>query len=206
MATVKENDRTVPGLEQSRTLVRAAFTGDINNMLVNNEGSTIFEFGDKFVVGLLTKAAEEGNSSFEDAKTSIELAVKKEKKAKILAEKLKNAAAGQSDMEAIASKLSTPVKQASGVNFSSYSIPSVGFEPAVIGAVCNLPSGKVSAPIEGLNGVYLAKVTDFTTNSNTDLKGEKMRLAQSLGYRAGAQIFESLKKGVEIEDKRSKFY
>jgi peptidyl-prolyl cis-trans isomerase D len=175
-------------------------------MLVNNEGSTIFEFGNKFVIGVLTKATEEGNSTFEDAKTSVELAVRKEKKAKVLAEKLKNAASGQSDMESIASKLGTPLKQASGVNFSSYSIPSVGFEPAVIGAVCNLPSGKVSAPIEGNEGVYLAKVTDFTTSSNTDLKGEKMRLAQTLGYRAGSQIFEALKKGVEIEDKRSKFY
>lgn len=206
LATIKENDREIPGLEQSRTLVRAAFNGEVGNMLVNNEGSTIFEFGNKFVIGVLTKATEEGNSSFEEAKTSVELAVRKEKKAKILAEKLKNAASGQSDMESIASKLGTPLKQASGVNFSSYSIPSVGFEPAVIGAVCNLPSGKVSAPIEGNEGVYLAKVTDYTTSSNTDLKGEKMRLAQTLGYRAGSQIFEALKKGVEIEDKRSKFY
>ena len=206
IATIKENDREIPGLEQSRTLVRAAFNGEVGNMLVNNEGSTIFEFGNKFVIGLLTKATEEGNSSFEEAKTSVELAVRKEKKAKVLAEKLKNAASGQSDMESIASKLSTELKQASGVNFSSFSIPSVGFEPAVIGAVCNLPSGKVSAPIEGNNGVYLAKITDFTTSSNADLKGEKFRLAQSLGYRAGSQVFESLKKGVEIDDKRSRFY
>jgi peptidyl-prolyl cis-trans isomerase D len=206
LATIKENDREIPGLEQSRTLIRAAFNGEVGNMLVNNEGSTIFEFGNKFVIGLLTKATEAGNSSFEDAKTTVELAVRKEKKSKILAEKLKNAASGQSDMGSIASKLSTELKQASGVNFSSYSIPSIGFEPAVIGAVCNLPSGKVSSPIEGNNGVYLAKVTDLTTSSNTDLKGERMRLAQSLEYRATSQIFEALKKGVEIEDKRSKFY
>ncbi|MBV5348661.1 peptidyl-prolyl cis-trans isomerase, partial [bacterium] len=121
----------------------------------------------------------------------------------MLADKLKNAG---SDLASVASKLSTEVKEAAGVNFTSFSIPAVGFEPAVVGTVCSLPEGKVSAPIEGNNGVYLAKVTSFTTNSDSDLKGEKNRIAQTIGSRAGSQVFESLKKLSEIEDKRSKFY
>ena len=131
---------------------------------------------------------------------------RKEKKGQMLADKLQNAASGQSDLGSIAAKLSTEVKEATGINFTSYSIPSIGFEPALIGTVCSLPEGKVSAAITGNNGVYLAKVTSFTTNTDTNLKGEKTRLAQSLGYRAGSQVFESLKKVAEIEDKRSKFY
>jgi peptidyl-prolyl cis-trans isomerase D len=206
IATLKENDREVPGLEQSRPLVRSAFQADKGKILVNNEGSTIFEFGNKFVIGLMTEATEEGSSSFEEAKIRVDLAVRKEKKAEMLAEKMKNAASGQSDLASVASKLSTDVKEANGVNFTSFSIPAVGFEPAVIGTVCSIPENKISAPIEGNNGVYLAKVTSFTTATDTDLKGEKTRLAQSLGYRAGAQVFESLKKLTEIEDKRSKFY
>jgi peptidyl-prolyl cis-trans isomerase D len=206
LATMKENDREVPGLEQSRALVRAAFTGETGNLLVNNEGSTIFEFGNKFVIGVITGATEKGIASFDEAKAQIELAVLKDKKVQLLSEKLKSAASGQTDMGAIASKLSTEVKQASGVNFASFSIPAIGFEPAVVGTVCYLPEAKVSAPIEGNNGVYLAKVTSFTTSSNNDLKGEKSRLAQSLEYQAGSQVFESLKKVAEIEDRRAKFY
>lgn len=206
LATLKENDLNIPGLESSRSLVRAAFTAETKDVLVNNEGSTIFEFGNKFVIGVLTGSTEEGVSSFDEARVKVDLAVHKEKKAKLLAEKLQTAASGQSDMGAIASKLSTDVREASGVNFTSFSVPAIGFEPSVIGAVSSLSEGKISAPIEGNNGVYLAKVTSYTTNTDADLKGEKNRLAQTMGYRAGSLVFESLKKVTDIEDKRSKFY
>jgi len=158
------------------------------------------------VIGSLTEATEEGPSTFEQAKDKVELAVRKDKKAELLAEKLKNAASGQSDLASIASRLSTDVKEAAGVNFASFSVPALGFEPAVIGTVCTLPEGKISAPVQGNNGVYLTKVSSVSNGSNTDLKGEKIRLAQTLNYRAGGQVFESLKKVVDIEDKRSKFY
>lgn len=203
IATLSENERGVAGLESSRQLVRAAFTTEPGKLCVNNEGSTIFEFGNKFVIAATTAATEAGPSTFEGVKPRIELAVRKEKKAQLLADKLKGAG---SDLSSAASRLSTEVKEASAVNFTTTSIPSIGFEPAVVGAVCSLPEGKVSSPIEGNNGVYLTKVTSVSTNSDSDVKSEKVRLAQALGYRGGSQVFESLKKNTEIEDKRSKFY
>ncbi len=206
IADLKENDQQIPGLDASRQLVKAAFNGEKGKILVNNEKSTIFEFGNKFVIASLTSATEAGAASFEDAKPKVELAVRKDKKAEMLAEKLKSAASGQSDLGSVASKLSTSAKDASGVNFMSSSIPSLGFEPAVIGTVSTLSEGKISAPVVGSNGVYLTKVTSLNTASNTDLKGEKNRLAQTLNYRAGGQVFESLKKVVDIVDRRSKFY
>ncbi len=51
IATLKENDREVTGLASSRQLVRAAFLGEKGKILVNNEGSSIFEYGNKFVIG-----------------------------------------------------------------------------------------------------------------------------------------------------------
>jgi len=206
IATVKENDREVPGLQTSRPLVRAAFQTDKGELLVNNEGSTIFEFGNKFVIGTLTDITEKGNSTFEEAKTLVESAVRKEKKALLLADKLTNAASGQSSLDAVASKLSVTVNEAAGLNFETYSIPAAGFEPAVVGTVSSLPENKLSAPIQGNNGVYMARVSSISKSSDTNVNGEKERLAQTLGYRAYSQIFESLKKLVEIDDKRSKFY
>ena len=203
IATLGENDRGITGLESSRQLVRAAFTTDPGKLCVNNEGSTIFEFGNKFVIAATTAATEAGPSTFEGVRPRIELAVRKEKKAQMLTDKLKSAG---SDLASAASRLSTEVKEASAVNFTTTSIPSVGFEPALVGAVCTLPEGKVSAPIEGNNGVYLAKVTSVSTGTDADVKSEKVRLAQTLGYRGGSQVFESLKKVTEIVDKRSKFY
>ena len=52
----------------------------------------------------------------------------------------------------------------------------------------------------------MAKVTSVTNTANNDLKGEKNRLAQTQEYQVGSQVFESLKKVVDIVDKRSKFY
>jgi peptidyl-prolyl cis-trans isomerase D len=206
LATLKENDREVTGLEYSRALVRAAFAAEKGKIMVNNEGSPIFEFGNKFVIGAMTEATEEGPSSFEEAKIRVDLAVRKEKKAQMLIEKVKTAAAGQTDLASIASKLSIVVQDSPAVNFTTYSIPNAGFEPALVGSVSVLPEGKISTPIEGNAGIYLAKVTSVVNNADTDLKGEKLRLAQSMGYRAGSQVFESLKKVVDIEDKRAKFY
>jgi len=206
MASLKENDREVPGLETSRQLVKAAFSAENGKVLVNNENSSIFEFGNKFVIGILTGATEEGNSTFEEAKVRVDMVVRKEKKAQMLAEKLKNAAAGQSDLSGVASKLSTEVKDAAGINFNSFSIPVIGTEPAVIGTVSFLPEGKISVPIEGNNGVYLAKVTSVSKSDDKNVKGEKKRLEQSLDYRASSQVFESLKKVAEITDRRAKFY
>lgn len=206
IATLKENDQNVTGLQQSRSLVRAAFAGEKGQVLESSEGSTIFEFGDKFAIAALTGITEEGSSTFESAKARVEMAVRNEKKAEILTEKLKNAAAGQSDLASIASKLSTDVKQASAINFTSYSIPAVGYEPALIGATASLPEGKVSSPIKGTNGVYLAKVTSIINAGSTDLKGEKTRLAQTQQYQTASLVFESMKKMSEIEDRRAKFY
>jgi peptidyl-prolyl cis-trans isomerase D len=202
MATLTESERGVAGLDASRQLVRAAFTTEPGNICINNEKSPIFEFGNKFVIAAVTGATEEGPSSFEEAKPRVELVVRKEKKGDMLADKLKSA----TDLSSAASINSTEVKEASGINFTSYSIPNLGFEPAVIGSVCSLPEGKISAPIKGNNGVFIAKVTSFTTGTDNDLKGEKNRIAQSLGYRAGTQVFEALKKNAAIVDKRSKFY
>lgn len=203
MATLKENDNEISGLDASRSLVRAAFLAEKGNIIENTEGSTIFEFGNKFVIAALTGATEEGSSSFDDAKIRVELAVRKEKKGEMLAEKLK--AAG-TELGSVAAKFSTEVKDASGVNFGTFSVPGLGFEPAVVGTVCNLPEGKVSAPIIGNNGVYVAKVTSITKGTDTNVTGEQTRLAQAIGYRASSQVFESLKKSVEVIDKRSKFY
>ncbi|HNX54512.1 MAG TPA: SurA N-terminal domain-containing protein [Prolixibacteraceae bacterium] len=202
VATLAENERGVVGLESSRQLVRAAFTTDPGKICINNEKSPIFEFGNKFVIAAVNGATEEGPSSFEEAKPRIELVVRKDKKGDMLADKLKSAA----DLSSAASINSTEVKEASGINFTSYSIPNLGFEPAVIGAVCYLPEGKISSPVKGNNGVFIAKVTGVNTGTDNDLKGERNRLAQALGYRAGTQIFEALKKNASIEDRRSKFY
>ena len=65
-------------------LIRAAYEASKGDILSTSQGSPIFELGDNFVIAVLTKATEEGASSFEEAKTRVELAVTKEKKGEYL--------------------------------------------------------------------------------------------------------------------------
>jgi len=67
-------------------------------------------------------------------------------------------------------------------------------------------ANKVSKPIAGINGVYIAMVTATREGSNQDLKGEQLRLAQQTNYRVTSQAVEVQKTKAEITDKRAKFY
>ena len=206
VATVRETDRDIAGLEGARILIRAAYEAGKGDILTTSQGSPIFELGDNFVIAVLTKATEEGESTFEEAKTRVELAVTKEKKQEYLVKKAANALEGKSDLQAVASQLNTDVKNATNINFNSFSIPGLGMEPAVVGTVTSLGVDKISKPIAGNNGVYIVKVTSVNQGAEQGVGAEQTRLAQSLGYRATSQAYEAQRKKAEIVDKRSKFY
>ncbi len=206
IASVRENDRDIPGLETSRVLIRAAYEADKGDILTTSQGSPIFELGNNFVIAVLTKATEEGEASFEDAKTRVELAVTKEKKTEYLIKKANEALAGKTDLQAVASQLRSDVKNVSAISFNSFSIPGLGMEPAVIGTVTSLDADKISKPIAGNNGVYIVKVTSVNQGTTQDANAERLRLTQNMTFRANSQAFEAQRGKIEIVDKRAKFY
>jgi peptidyl-prolyl cis-trans isomerase D len=206
VASVRENDREIAGLENARLLVRAAYEADKGDILATTQGSPIFELGDNFVIAVLTKATEEGVSTFEEAKTKVELAVTKEKKTELLVKKAADALEGKTDLQAVASQLNTNVQSAANINFNSFSIPGIGMEPAVVGTVAALETDKISKPVAGNNGVYVVKVTSVSQGTEQSLEAEQARLAQSMGFRATSQAYEAQRKKADIEDLRNKFY
>ena len=205
-AVLREEDRNIPGLESPRPLVRAAFEAKNGSILKNFDGSPIFELGDNFVVATLVGVTEEGVAPFESVKTRVELAVEKKKKAEFLAEKLKKAAEGKSDMYEIATAVQGSVNIASSINFTSVTIPGLGMEPALIGTIAGLESGQISSPVTGNSGVFLAKVESVEEGMETDVDNEKTRLLQAAGFRANFQAYEAHKDAVEVVDRRNKFY
>ena len=206
VASVGENEQNIAGLDMSRGLIRAAYQAELNDILVNGEGSSIFEFGNKFVIAALVGVTEAGVAPFAEAKPRVELAVRKDKKAEVLMTKAKDAATAGGDFESIARKLGSSVKEAANISFASYSIPELGTEPAVVGTAVSIAENKVSAPVKGNSGVYLVKVISSSNGTDNDVVAEKNRLAQAYGYRVAYQAFEAHKKVAEIEDRRSKFY
>ena len=202
LANLFEADKEVAGLENSRLLVRATFKAELGKPVLSSENTPIFELGSQFVVAVLSSIQEKGYSDISTVKPTIELALRKEKKAEQLKEKM----AGKTDLASLASSLGTTVGQAQDINFESYSIPGLGVEPAVAGAASVLEPGAVSKPVAGLNGVYVVKATAVNKGTNSDIASEKYQNKMALGYRVQAQAFEALRENAGVVDKRAKFY
>ena len=202
LANLFEADKEVAGLENSRVLVRAAYKSEVGKPVISTEGTPIFELGSQFVVAMLSSIQEKGVSSFNTAKPTIELTLRKEKKAQQLIEKM----AGKTDLTSLASLLGTTVGQAQDINFESYSIPGLGAEPVIAGVASVLEPGAVSKPVEGLNGVYVVKAIAVNKGTNSDIAAEKFQSKMALGYRVSVQAFEALKENAQVVDKRAKFF
>jgi peptidyl-prolyl cis-trans isomerase D len=197
-ANIHENDKEIPGLENSRVLVRAAYKAKTNSIILSTEGTPIFELGSQFVVATLTNEQEKGIASFISVKPRVELELKKEKKAQQLIEKM----SGKTDL----TQLSPTPGEAQNVTFETYSFPGVGFEPAIAGAATALDANQVSKPVIGTNGVYVVKVNSVNMGTDGDIKADKQKLAASVNYRTNTLAFEALRENAKIIDKRSKFY
>ncbi len=202
IANVRENDKDVAGLENSRVLIRAAYKANVGSLILSTEGTPIFELGDQFVIATMTAEQEKGIASLTTVKPRVEIEVKKEKKAQQLIEKM----TGKTDLGQLASSLGVTVGEAQNINFESASFPGVGFEPAIAGAASALEANQVSKPVAGTSGVYVVKVTSVTPGTDSDLKADKQRLAASINYRANMVAFEALRENAKVVDKRSKFY
>jgi len=202
IANIRENDKDIAGLENSRVLIRAAYKAKVGSLIESTEGTPIFELGNQFVIATMTGEQEKGIASYLSIKPTVEQEVKKGKKAQQLIEKM----TGKSDLNQLASDLRVTVGEAQNINFETYSIPGVGAEPAIAGAATALDANKVSKPVAGLNGVYVVKVTNVIQGTDSDLKADKQRLAASVNYRTNMLGFEALRENAKIVDKRSKFY
>ncbi|NQU84273.1 MAG: SurA N-terminal domain-containing protein [Mariniphaga sp.] len=205
-ATVLENDRVIPGIENSRVIIRSAYDAKEGDILVDVRESSIFEIGDNFIIATLVDISEKGISNFDDVRARIELAVIREKKAEYLIDKASGVLNGENDIIVIAQELGSEVNTAQNINFSLVSIPNVGLEPAVIGTVASLEEGKISVPVKGNNSVYIVEVTETIVGTIANIASEQQSITQNIAYRADLQAYEAIKNAAEIEDRRSKFY
>ena len=196
---VRKNDRNVGTLESPRELVRWAFESKAGTL------STVFEFGDQFVIALLTTVAEEGYSPMETVKPRIERELINNKKAELLITQFNTAIGEGKDLESIATAMNSTVQNAEDINFGSYSVPGAGAEPVLVSLAVNSPVNQLSKPAKGSNGVFIVKVTSEEVN---EVEPEIIRsqLASNAGMSVDYRLIEALKKNVKIKDNRSNFY
>jgi peptidyl-prolyl cis-trans isomerase D len=157
---------------------------------------------DGIVVVCLMEIKEKGVPSLRNVYDRVKQEVIKEKKA----EKYMAMMTGSS-LEEIAGKVSGQVMTFETLSMAMRNIPSSGVqetESAAVGAAFGLPTGNISAPIQGKGGVYvIQRAADVTRVESPDnyvsFRKDKMRGQKSS---APMTLFNSLREAAEIEDYR----
>jgi peptidyl-prolyl cis-trans isomerase D len=194
---ILKGNAEIPGIKQSRQLVRWAFKSSKNDV------SDVFECGSQFVVALSTEVNEKGYRSLDKMKDVLKAEIIKDKKAELITKNLTAQLQKTPTLETLAPALHTDVKAAPAVNFASFQFGPAGMEPSVIGKASILELNKISAPIKGLSGVYLVRTANKVVspqpfNAKMELGQLNSRLSYSLPY----MIIQDMKDKADIEDNR----
>jgi parvulin-like peptidyl-prolyl isomerase len=197
---IREADRNVPGIANSRSIVRWGFSE-----IVKEGAVQISELEGKIVVAFLVRKREEGYTPMDDIKEQVRAEVLKEKKAEMIMAQFK-AATGKS-IEELATANGLQAQNLIDLRFTNPSLMGIGYEPKVVGAIFGAKENVVAGPITGESGVFVVKVVSVNRPTETgDLAVEKQSLQSTYTNRASSSVFEALKENAKIEDRRAKFY
>jgi peptidyl-prolyl cis-trans isomerase D len=197
---LNENDKTLPGLANTREIIRWAYKAKKGDV------STVFEIDNHFIVAKVSEVREKGFAPLAQVKPQIETMVRRDKKAEQLAAKMKEQMAGVPDVASLAAKTGLSLMDATGVNFAAYTVPGTGFEPQLIATATCTPVGKMSEPIKGMNGVFVLQVKNITEADPNNAQMSQIRLNSMNMQRVNYGLFESMQEIVGVTDNRGRFY
>jgi peptidyl-prolyl cis-trans isomerase D len=189
-------DYEVPGIGESRTLVRWVYEKGLNAV------SEPIEVGDSYFVAIITGEDKVGLASVATVRPQVEGILRDQKKAIQIKQNFKG-----NTIEEIAASAKTIVQPADSINFNYSMIPGIGNEPKLVGAAFNKSLlNKPSAPISGNAGVFVISVrAQGAKAANQDLasfEADLINRTRSVIYRTNI----GLKKIAKIVDNRMKVY
>lgn len=196
---LNKNDRQVGALESPRQLVKWAFEAEPGDL------SPIYEFGDQFVIAVLTDITEEGTMPLADVRSRIERQLLNDKKKEVLVEQLQEQKESGKSLQEIAENLEVEVQSATGIDFSAFQVTGAGVEPALVALAVFSPENQLSDAVAGNNGVYLVEVTN-KEESEVDTEQVKQQLARTLESKVSYQLLQTIREDAEIVDNRANFY
>jgi peptidyl-prolyl cis-trans isomerase D len=204
---VTPDQKELPGLTQSRALVMALFQNSKQGTIVlDNSNQAVFELPDMYVIAYCTRVQEEGIAPVESVASDIRFILARKKKGEIISGEMKNLAAEGKTIYDIAAHYNTTVQDAAGINFRSFSIPGAGIEPGLIAAAAASPTGTLSKPVEGNNGVFMFVVNTATPAASEDIALVRERLSSNYEIRASYEAYQAIRDKKEVVDERYKFY
>ncbi len=190
-------DEKVPGITQNaRQIITWAFQSD-----TKFNDFKRFDLDKAYVVAYLTDITEKGLMTPGKAINKVRPLLIKEMKAKVINEKMSGAT-----LEDIAKQNNRLVKKLNAVSLKSPSIPGIGYEPKIIGALYKSGLNKLTVKVAGDRGVYAFKLTKSekpTALPNYD--SYRQRISNSQQNRT-TKVFDALKKASDIEDNRAFYY
>ncbi|MBC8266007.1 MAG: peptidylprolyl isomerase [Flavobacteriales bacterium] len=191
--------QNISGLENSRTMIKWMQNATVDQV------SEVFEFGNNYVVAVLTKINEEGDVPLEDLKEEIESKVRKQKKGKMIVDEIK--LEQFSTLQELATKMNSQVKIAEKVNFLSNQIQNLGIEPDLVGLACASGKEEITNPIIGRNAIFVLKVINRNERlSSGDFSQQQQQMMSTLKQNAAIAAFNVLKENAKIVDNRNNFY
>ncbi len=202
-ANLKTSTKNVNGMDGSRRLIQWAFESDVNDM-----SPTIYEFGNKFVIAIVTGKAEKGYKDVNSTEvtSTIRPLIAKDKQAAIITKKIKENAASSQSLSSLAQKMDVQVQTATDINFGSYQVPGVGQEAALVGLATTSEVGKISSPVQGNRFVFVVKVNSEKTTEPKDEEQVKAQLTQTNGYKIDYRLSSSIIDQADITDERIKYF
>jgi peptidylprolyl isomerase/peptidyl-prolyl cis-trans isomerase D len=193
---LKVLDENVPGIGNQRQIVSWAFKGDSGKGAFNR-----FDLEGSYIVAVVTAKTEKGLMSVEKAINRVRPLLLNEKKAVLIADKLKG-----SSLQEIAKANNTSVRTANNVNLKTPSLSGVGSEPMVVGAMYSAKLDKVYNGVVGTRGVF-----SFVLNKRElptalpNYEANRKKISASRKNMTG-KIYEAIKSASEIEDNRENMY
>ena len=198
---IKENDKTISGIESPRPLIRWAYESKKGAV------SEPLEFGNKFIVAALTEVKEKGIAPIEQIKDELTTKVIAEKKAESISKEFATAMTGGVQIDALASKMKLAVEQAPNINFNTNAIPGSASEPIVIGAVSVQKAKTISKPIAGKEGVFVVSVESVVdAPAQKDFKTQQTKTMSELQPRVDYEVYDALKENANVVEHLVKFY
>ncbi len=194
------SENNLPGLENAREIIRWAFESEKNSV------SQIFDLNERYIIASLSDIKEKGYASIASVRSEIEVAIKKQKKLDILADRWKQKTEEANLIQDIASSLNLTVNEASNIRLSNPYLSGVGFEPAVVASAMNLEAGSISPPIKGENGIFVLQLVNAEIPDKPDINGARSRLNYGLESRVTYEGYQALQDLAKIVDNRIKFF
>jgi peptidylprolyl isomerase/peptidyl-prolyl cis-trans isomerase D len=194
---LKAMEDAVGSLGTNRGIVRWSFDAET---AVNDVKR--FDLDKGYAVVVVTNKTEKGVASASKASSQVKPILIKEKKAALLAEKMKG-----SDLATLAATNNTTVKTFSNVTMSAPTISGVGVEPGLVGALYALEINKFVSNIVGVKGVFAVQVSKKETPTVLpSYEGSRNSLAKDNQNKLARELFNSLKDLSVIIDNRAYIY